>query len=358
MVSHRAIGIRTLTLFWQLVFVTVSFWGWYFIWQGTFFDEPASLHRYILYNEFLLVGILFSLGDKRHASGPKSEWITANRKSVRQIFFGYFSVFLVVFALKDNWVSRSFFFSYLPWLYSCLLFTNLWLSRKLEQWSVSSAREERVALAGTVAQATQLKVWLEHKKDVGVKTIGLICSEPANGLPSPFPLLGTLDQMGEILQRQSITQLIVLNLSVGSERLRHFTQLCEDFAVRLVVLYDLNSYFNHTTTVFDDDGVRFIGLREEPLENPMNRVLKRMLDLLIAMPVVFLILPPISLVVWVLHRVYSPDPCSLRNCATACSAARSVSINIGPCISAMMTKANRPPKTIPASLPADNGSGN
>ena len=39
MVSHRAIGIRTLTLFWQLVFVTASFWGWYFIWQGTFFDR-------------------------------------------------------------------------------------------------------------------------------------------------------------------------------------------------------------------------------------------------------------------------------------------------------------------------------
>ena len=155
MVSHRAIGIRTLTLFWQLVFVTVSFWGWYFIWQGTFFDEPASEHRYILYNEFLLVGILFSLGDKRKASGPKKEWVTASRKSVRQIFFGYFSVFVVVFALKDNWISRSFFVSFLPWLYASLMFTNLWLSRMLEQWTHSGEREERVALAGTVDQAVQ-----------------------------------------------------------------------------------------------------------------------------------------------------------------------------------------------------------
>jgi exopolysaccharide biosynthesis polyprenyl glycosylphosphotransferase len=308
MVSHRTIGIRTITLFWQLVIVTISFWGWFFIWQGSFFEGPASLHRYILYNEFLLIGVLFGLGNNRKATGPQKEWVTANRKSVRQTFFGFFSVFLVVFALKDNWISRSFFFSYLPWLYSSLLFTNLWLSRTLEQWTLSGEREERVALAGTIAQAIQLKPWLDRKKEMGVKTVGLVCSESWSGNASPFPVLGTLEEMGDILQRQSVTQLIVLNLSVGGERLRHLTQLCEDAAVRLVVLHDLNSYFNHTTTVFDDDGIRFIGLREEPLENPMNRLVKRGLDLAVAVPVVFLLLPLISAAVWLLQRTGSPGP--------------------------------------------------
>ena len=36
----------------------------------------------------------------------------------------------------------------------------------------------------------------------------------------------------------------------------------------------------------EDDGFRFITLREEPLENPLNRILKRMLDLAVAVPVV------------------------------------------------------------------------
>src|SRR6202008_2949008 len=101
------------------------------------------------------------LGNNRKATGPQKEWVTANRKSVRQTFFGFFSVFLVVFALKDNWISRSFFFSYIPWLYSSLLFTNLWLSRTLEQWTLSGEREERVALAGTIAQAVRLLPWLD-----------------------------------------------------------------------------------------------------------------------------------------------------------------------------------------------------
>ena len=308
MVTHRAIGVRTLTLFWQLVIVTMSFWLWLFVWQGAFVEERAFLQRYTLYNEFLLIGILFGLGNKRETSGPRKEWIMANHKSIRQTVGGFFGVFLVAFAFKDNWISRTFFLSYLPWLYASLLFTNLWLSRALEQWASSGRREERVALFGTPAQAAELKPWLDRKHELGMNTVGLIWSEPAGDPTSPFPCLGTWDQVEEILRRQSITQLIVLRLSVGSERMRQLTRLCENAAVRMVVLENLNAYFDHNTTVFDDDGVRFIGLREEPLENPMSRFVKRSLDIILALPVVFLILPVAGAVVRVLHRFYSPGP--------------------------------------------------
>jgi len=121
-------------------------------------------------------------------------------------------------------------------------------------------------------------------------------------------MLGRLDQMGEILQKSGITQLIVLDLSMGSDRLGKLTQLCESAAVRLVALHDLDTYFNHTTTTFEDDGVRFIGLREEPLESPFNRFVKRVMDLAISLPVVVLVLPFASLMVWVLQRWQSPGP--------------------------------------------------
>jgi lipopolysaccharide/colanic/teichoic acid biosynthesis glycosyltransferase len=121
-------------------------------------------------------------------------------------------------------------------------------------------------------------------------------------------MLGSLDRMGDILREHSITQLIVLDLSLGSQRLRQLTQLCEETAVRLLAMHDLDHYFNHTTTTFEDDGVRFIGLREEPLESPLNRVFKRALDLAVALPVVVLILPFTTLLVWLLHRWQSPGP--------------------------------------------------
>jgi exopolysaccharide biosynthesis polyprenyl glycosylphosphotransferase len=308
MVRHRSIGIGALTLFWQLVAVTVSFWGWLLLWQSALLEDSAMLQRYLLYNEFLLVGVLFGAGHSRASHGLDHEWLVANRRSLRQMFFGLFCVFIVFFVARDHAASRSFFLSYVPWLYLTLLCSNYLLPRSLGKWSFSGDREERVALAGTAEQAHRLKSWLEKKSLVGFRAVGLVYSDVAAASDSPFPPLGGLDKLGEILRTHAITQLIVLDLSLGSQRLRQLTQLCEETAVRLLVMHDLDHYFNHTTTTFEDDGVQFIGLRDEPLESPWNRFFKRMLDLAVAVPVVVFILPFSTLLVWVLHRLQSPGP--------------------------------------------------
>lgn len=306
MVSHRSIGIRTSALACRLLMVSFSFWAWLFIWQSTLFSDSDVLKRYLLYNEFLLIGILFSWGGKHEARGLHHEWVGAIRQSFRQSLFGIFCVFLVVFALQDATVSRSFFFSYIPWFYLTLLFSNYFLPRSLGKWAFSGDREERVALAGTVEQAARLAPWLKQKSFVGFHTVGLICPQPSAPVVSPFPVLGPIDQMSSILRDSSITQVIVLDLSLGSAWIRQMTHLCESAAVRLLAVHDLNTYFNHTTTTFEDDGVRFIGLRDEPLESPSNRFLKRLLDLSVAIPVVFLILPFSTLFVWILQCIQSP----------------------------------------------------
>lgn len=44
----------------------------------------------------------------------------------------------------------------------------------------------------------------------------------------------------------------------------------------------------------------------EPLENPLNRLLKRSLDIAVSLPVVLVVLPPLSVVVWWMQRRQSP----------------------------------------------------
>ncbi|HEX3799010.1 MAG TPA: sugar transferase [Verrucomicrobiae bacterium] len=316
MVSHRSIGIRSSALACQMLLVTCSFWGWFLIWQSSFVWDVGALKGYLLYNEFLLIGILFSGERKREATGQHHEWVSAIRQSFRQTLVGIFCVFMVVFARQDAAVSRSFFFSYIPWLYLTLIFSRYFIPRYLGKWAFSGDREERVALAGTGEQAARLAPWLEQKSFVGLRTIGLICPQSSTSIASPYPVLGTIDHMKEILADSSITQVIVLDLSLGSAWIRQMTHLCEDAAVRLLAVNDLNAYFNHTTTVFEDDGIRFIGLREEPLESPMNRLFKRILDLAVALPVVVLILPFVTALVWCLHRLQSPGPVFFRQVRT------------------------------------------
>ena len=326
MLGERSIGIRSLSLITCLVLVAISFWLWLWIWEPASLLQRDTLERYVLYNEFLLIGVLFGLGSKRQEEGHQREFQRALRTSARQAVLGFFSVFLVVFTLRDTGISRSFFFSYVPSFYLTLLFSNLLSPKMLAKWAFSGDRQERVALAGTLEQATQFRPWLERKSLLGLRTVGVVCPHPvpihaihggngANGyagVGAHLPVLGELDQVGEILQEKSITQLIVLDLSLGSERLRTLTQLCESAAVRMLALNDLNSYFNHTTTTFEDDGVRFIGLREEPLESPINRFIKRLADISVALPVVVLLLPFTTAIAALLQRRQSPGPIFFR----------------------------------------------
>ncbi|HLH56781.1 MAG TPA: exopolysaccharide biosynthesis polyprenyl glycosylphosphotransferase [Verrucomicrobiae bacterium] len=318
MISQRSIGIRSLAMMWQIVLVTLSYWGWMVIWQSALLSQREVLQRYLLFNEFLLIGLLFGSAHRRDATTPEHTWVVAARRSARQAFIGLFCVFLVVFVLQDTPTDnvRSFMFSYVPWLYLTLLFSNYLLPRLLSRWAFSGDREERVALAGTVEQAALIKPWLERKSLVGFRTVGLVC--PCGDVPGPppFPLLGSLENLGQILRERSITQVIVLDLSMGSPWVRQLTQLCESAAVRLLAIHDPSDYFNHSVTTFEDDGMRFIGLREEPLESPLNRFIKRFLDITISLPVVVLVLPVSTVLVWAAQRVQSPGPVFFKQCRT------------------------------------------
>jgi putative colanic acid biosynthesis UDP-glucose lipid carrier transferase len=307
MLNQRSVGIRGSALLCQQALVTLSYWGWLFIWQNALFADRGTLQRYLFYNEFLLVGIIFSWGMKREGNGSRHDWVLANQQSLRQALAGMFSVFMVVFALRDTTMSRSFFLSYIPWLFFTLLFTNYFAPRVLAGWLFSGDREERVALVGTINQAKRLEPWLNRKSLLGLRTIGLICPSEENPSAGPYIVLGTLDCAPEILAEHAVTQVIVLDITLGSQCLRRITETCESAAVRLLFLNNLGEYFKHTTS-FEDDGIGFISLREEPLESPLNRFWKRLLDLSVAVPVVLILLPAATLMVWLLQRWQSPGP--------------------------------------------------
>jgi lipopolysaccharide/colanic/teichoic acid biosynthesis glycosyltransferase len=76
----------------------------------------------------------------------------------------------------------------------------------------------------------------------------------------------------------------------------------------LLILSDLEERLRHSVTHFEDGGFRFIGLREEPLENPLNRFLKRAIDIAIALPVMLVIFPVLAVIVFIAQRLQSPGP--------------------------------------------------
>jgi exopolysaccharide biosynthesis polyprenyl glycosylphosphotransferase len=309
MVTQRTEGLYRLFLFCQIVIVAALFWFGVWI-MVTFYSPSAELtwRRYSIYCGLLVLGMLLESFTRSGSSNYflQNELLRQHRLSLRQTFASVGMLVLYLIATKDAFISRIFFFNFVPWLYVALLFSHFYLPSLLARGIFN--REEKTLLIGSPRKATQLRGWLRRKANIGLRAVGLICDDKIDQTEEGMPVLGTPGDLEKIIRERGITQVILLEFPLFAEVNWEIIRVCDQLGVRLLIVSDLEEKLRHSVTHFEDDGFRFIGLREEPLENPLNRFFKRAIDLAIALPVMLFVFPILTAIVWIVQRSQSPGP--------------------------------------------------
>ena len=161
---------------------------------------------------------------------------------------------------------------------------------------------------GPRRKAVQLKRWLEGNQHLGLEVSGLLTEDADDNTDAALPALGRPEDLEKTLAAPGIMTVLMVEFPRTNGSMRHYTAVCEGHGIRLLVVADLDRIFGHPLAVFEDQGRFFIGLREEPLENPINRFFKRCVDIAVSLPVVLFILPPLIVVTWIFQRLQSPGP--------------------------------------------------
>jgi exopolysaccharide biosynthesis polyprenyl glycosylphosphotransferase len=310
MVTQRTQGLYRVFLLCQIGIVAALFWFGVWI-MVTFYSPGAQLtwRRYSIYCAMLVLGMI---AESLSREGSKNYFLQAellrqHRLSFRQTLASVGALVLYLIATKDAFISRIFFFNFVPWFYLALLFSHHFLPQFLAR-GIFRLREEKTLLIGSTTKAAELRRWLRRKSDVGLRTVGIICDEPLNCTEDGIPVLGGADRLESAIKENGVTQVILLEFPQFTEMNRHLIANCDQLGVRLLIVSDLEEKLRHPVTHFEDDGFSFIGLREEPLENPFNRAVKRALDFALAGPIMLLVFPPLALIVWLAQRLQSPGP--------------------------------------------------
>lgn len=290
----------------------------FWIWVALFFwvfrsESPTNYGRYFQYSAVLAIGVCANhMASRWHRLDLlQLDFWGAIRLSLRQAItlFAIIAIYLV--ARQDVSMSRLFLFTFIPLFCVTVVILNAKLPRFLASRMFNVRRRHRTLLMGSASQARRISKWLKNKSIYGMDVIGLISSdEPSDGLE--WPLLGRMDDLESIVAETQATQVISLSLPSSIPRAARFGKLCERLGVRLMFINDIEQRFSHAVHFFEDGGLRMVSLREEPLECPFNRILKRVLDCVVALPVVVFILPPLSLLVYLIHRWQSPGPLLFR----------------------------------------------
>lgn len=316
MITHRTIGLTRMVLLTQAVILTVFFWVSFLVIQEVYaHDVMGNVDNYTVYNICIIVGLYIQdLSVSQISLATFTGSLTsALRRSMRQTFYSMGILVLYLVATKDATISRVFFMTVTCMTYVVNIAVNKTVAPRIAKWAFRGSKSSRGLLVGVPTKQEKLVDWIQNKKFLGFESVAVIsASDPGlerlgvRWLEPELPLPGIVRELG-------ITHVVLFSaLESGLSEIRRWVNECEELGIRLLVQLDVERAFSHSVVTVEDDGFQFLALRDEPLENPFNQALKRIFDLCFALPVVVLILPCTTLIVWIIQRLYSPGPLFYR----------------------------------------------
>src|SRR5437016_1165026 len=209
MVTQRTEGLYRVFVLCQIVIVAILFWFGVWI-MVTFYSPSAELtwRRYSIYCGVLVLGMCLEALSRSKNYFLQNELLRPHRLSLRQTIASIGMLVLYLIATKDGFISRIFFFNFVPWLYVAFLFSHHYLPALLARGIFR--REEKTLLVGSSRRAVQLRDWLRRKAEIGLRTVGLISDEGIDNSEDGIPVLGSTDQVEHIIREHGITQVILL----------------------------------------------------------------------------------------------------------------------------------------------------
>jgi exopolysaccharide biosynthesis polyprenyl glycosylphosphotransferase len=236
--------------------------------------------------------------------------VEAARLAGGQVALMALLTFTMMFATQDRSISRLFLGTLLAGCGIGLTVLHAWLPGKLARIVFRRGQHLPTVFVGRRSALAGLNEWIAHREPLGVLGVGLLSDDaPTEGTTSPaLPWLGRVEDLPRVLAERQVAQVILLQLPATDDEARRTIELCQEHGCRLLIHNDLAERYTHPLMPTIEEGRHFYTLQEEPLEDPLNRLIKRAFDVSLALPLVVFVLPPLCAWVWIMQRLQAPGP--------------------------------------------------
>jgi exopolysaccharide biosynthesis polyprenyl glycosylphosphotransferase len=175
----------------------------------------------------------------------------------------------------------------------------------------SDHHNHRVVVVGASGRVADLGRVLSAQRGLGYHPVGWMGAALESGAVTGLPFFGEHPRFEEVVQSERIDQVILAGEHSDSE-VRQWRSDCERLGVRLAVARSFSQ--SHAGQFsWENRGEWMFGVScREPLQNPFNRILKRLLDIAVAVPALVLVVLPVGCATWVAQRRQSPGPLFYR----------------------------------------------
>lgn len=192
--------------------------------------------------------------------------------------FSYSRLFLVFLWFLASFFLSLFRYGLIQWSY--------WLRRH-------SRDIHRVLVVGANRNARVLINWTVQNPHLGYRVEGVLVQEPEllGKHLEEVPIVGTIDECEAVIAKIKPNEVLVADSNLPREKITNLLLHCEDGLVSFKVAADLYGIVTNSLDVEYVASVPLLGLRPFPLDDPLNRFLKRGFDILASATVLALASP-------------------------------------------------------------------
>ncbi len=183
--------------------------------------------------------------------------------------FSYSRLFLVFLGITASVIVSLLRYATIQWMYH--------LNRQ-------SKDVYRVLIVGANRNARSLIEWAKHNPHFGHHVEGVVAqeSELIGKHLEGVPIVGTLDECEELIKKIRPDEVIVADSKLPQEKIADLLLRCEDGMISFKVAADLYGIVTHNLDVEYIATVPLLGLQSLPLDDPWNRLMKRVFDFSLA----------------------------------------------------------------------------
>lgn len=311
MIKDRIHGLLTLQMLVMLVLMPLWFILVVFVSVEYFGKMHYGQINFPVYIMGIMAAAFFSYNAYKRSipRGPRQfQMVEVIRQTNTDIFVLTMVLFGIVFATKDKAISRIFLGTFIISTWWLLLILNRYLLGWLSRLVFGGKSTMNTVLVGSGRTTRKLMNWIDHQSPIGIKILGLITYKEVESRNPFIPIIGEISQLENIIREQQVHQVLLLETRNSKEWVNHVTDTCLRSGCRLLIYNPWEEYYDHPLKAVTEGEHTFFTTRDEPLENPVNRLQKRALDIAVSLPVVLLMLPLLCLVVKLRQMVQSPGP--------------------------------------------------
>jgi exopolysaccharide biosynthesis polyprenyl glycosylphosphotransferase len=314
MLRNRQDGLVSLHGIWVTILTTAGFYVFTLGTQATGWMRLAPGFNRNLYFLAAFIGMLVAarvyLGwvDKL----ARLSWADSLYVTLQQIARLALVLFGVAFAIKDTNVSRVFLGTYLALSGVGLLIANRFLPRLIAKF-VFKSHSIPTIVVGAPGAIPGFAEWLKEQTKLGVDVLGCVVKRGDTSAAKSAKVLGDVGQLAAVLERHPASQLVLPLFYLEAADTKHVMAVAREAGCRVRLVENFDNGLEHPLAIdHSDTGIEVIGDGGEPLENPVNRGIKRALDIAVSLPVVLFVLPPLTLFVMLVQRWQAPGPVFFR----------------------------------------------